>query len=173
MDVLDKLLFNLNTIATIPKGKRISTAKEFIVIDEESILQPITRWRAGDTRDKAVQAICREVQTTIMLSKFMMESKFLYAEVEQDITDDNCDIAINVNKSSKRDDRIKNLKRIRLSLIEANYGIDNICQTYEFDANVLAHLKPIFGEINDHISSINRLLAELGEYIDPHNTRHK
>lgn len=174
MNVLNKLLFNLNTIAKISKGERISTAKEFIVKDEESILQPVLRWRAGDTRDKAVQVICKEVQTTIALSNFIMESKFLYLESELDNTDESCDIAVEVNKSiTKRDERIKSLKHIRCGLIDANYGIDNICQTYEDDANVLAHLKPIIGEINDHISVLTSVLISLGESVDPQNMRRK
>jgi hypothetical protein len=168
MDVLEKLLFNLQTIASIPKGKRISTAKEFIIIDEDSVLQPVLRWRAGDTRDKAVQAICREVRTTIKLSEYIMESRYIYLENDTPTITDNCDIAVTVVRPiSKRDERINEVKRIRSNLSEANYGIDNICETYCDDANVLAYLKPLIGEISDHVSKITKLLIELGEYTEP------
>lgn len=170
MDILDKLLFNLKTIAAIPKGKKISTAKEFIVIDDDSLMQPITRWRSGETRDKAVQAICREVRTIIKLSKYIMESKYLYIESTVDTNDDRCDIAVSLSKTvSKRDERINELKKIHVGLTEAYCGIDNICETYCDDTNVLAPLKQLIGEINEHTSSILKLLIELGEYVDSHN----
>lgn len=173
MDVLDKLLFNLRTIANISKGKRISTAKEFIVIDEDSLLQPITRWRAGDTRDKAVQVICREVRTVIKLSSYIMESRFLYS-CDAPNADDKL-ATIRTPLHTKKDERINELKKVWSILAETNYGIDNICETYRDDANVLAYLKPLIDEINDHVSAIARLLVGLGEHteIDRGHSKYK
>lgn len=171
MNVLEKLLYNLQTIASIPKGKRISTAKEFIVIDEDSMLQGYWRWARVDSRDKAVQSICREVRTTIAIAHYIMESQHLFLENSAS-KDDNCDIAITINgPATKRDERISDLKKIRAGLLEANYGIDNLCQTYEDDANVGGCLKPLLGEINDCSTQITQLLREIGEYTEPVTSR--
>lgn len=164
MDTIGKLLFNLQTIASISKGKKISTVKEFITVDEGSLLSPIMRWRSGDGRDKAVQAICREVRTIIVISERIIESKHIYHTSNQN--NDLCDIAITHKPSNLRDIRVNEIKKIRASLIDANHGIANICETYVDDANVLAYLKPLIGEINDHISAITKLLIEIGEYVE-------
>ena len=155
MDILDCLMFNLQTIASIPKGRRISTAKEFIVIDEDSALQPWRRWRAGDSRDKGVLAVCKEVRTIIKLSEFISESKYLF--IESDTAD---------NNTEERDYRSNTLKKICNGLSDAGIGIDNLCETYICDANVIAHLKPLVSEMANHVAKLTKLLNDLGEYID-------
>jgi hypothetical protein len=158
MDILECLMFNLQTIASIPKGRRISTAKEFIVIDEDSALQPWRRWRAGDSRDKGVLAVCKEVRTIIKLSEFISESKYLFIEADNDAPDE--------NSTEERDYRLNSLKKICNGLSDAGIGIDNLCETYICDANVIAHLKPLVSEMANHVAKLTKLLNDLGEYID-------
>lgn len=145
MDILDKLLYNLQTIANIPKGRRISTAKEFIRIDTDSPFQGIWRWKRVDSRDKAMQAIGREVRTVIVISKYIMESHLL--------------TCADARFAAARDERINELKKIHHGLLEANRGIDNICQTYHDDANIGASLKPLIGEISGCLTAISIALA--------------
>lgn len=165
MNVLEKLLFNLQTIASIPSGKRISNAKEFIVIDEDSALQWIWRKYHGDSRVKAVQTICDEVRTVIAFSKYILESRYLEKSDEPEYTDVNCDVVvINIKPVSKRDERIIELKKISSVLTETNFGIDNIIHTYESDTNVRGGLQPLTGEIKACVSLITQKLIELGEF---------
>lgn len=163
MNTLEKLLFNLQTIAGIPKGKRISTAREFIVIDEESVLQPLIRWRAGDTRDKAALVICREIRTVIDISHYISESKYLY--------DDAFESADAYKQTPQMQEaritRIAELKNIRIGLREAGYGISNLCETYYNDANVIAELKPIIAEISTRVEELTKILIDIGAYLDP------
>lgn len=162
MNVLDKLLFNLHTIASIPKGSRISTAKEFIIIEDDSIMQGVWRKMNADSRDKAVASICREIRTTIAIAYYIMESHHLFAESRVLPDDINCDVAISSTlPPNARDKRINDIKKIKAGLLGANHGIDAICQTYE-DADVSGHLKPLIGEIVECSDHISRLLIELG-----------
>lgn len=165
MDILDKLLFNLNTIANIPKNSRISTSREFIVIDNESLLQPIMRWRDNDTRDKSVEVIKREVKTTIKMASYIMESKWLFVDNEdnEDTNNgNNSDHSDNANDNI-RNERIAELKKIRKALKNSKIGINNLCITYICDANIIAGLKPIIVEIDQCFNNITSLLIELGE----------
>ena len=154
MDILNNLLFNIQTIASIPKGKKISTAKEFIVIDEESVVQGLWRRRYNDSRYKAVSLICREVHIVIEISTRIMDSRSLYnIEVIKEPIDD----LLLVQKSTRLL-RIKELKKIRNSLRACVYGIDNLCETYNADANVVGHLNPLVVEIEKHVTLITELL---------------
>lgn len=141
MNVLDKLLFNLSTISNIPPGRRISTAKEFIVIDEESALQPVLRWMAADSRLKAAAAINSCVMTVIYISNLMMEST-----------------KIDTDKSAQ----LALIKRIGVALADAGSGVENLQQTYSADANMLAHLAPISEAITQQVILINRMLQSHG-----------
>ncbi len=77
MTVLEKLLFNLQTLAAVPKGKRICTTKEFINIEDDSVIQGFWRWKNADSRDKAIKCISKEIHTIIMISLYILESKYL------------------------------------------------------------------------------------------------
>lgn len=145
MNVLDKLLFNLNTIAGICKGQKISTAREFISLDDDSaLLQSFWRWKAGDDREKNVQTICKDVRTVIAICGYILESHHLYA------TDD------------KYAERVDDVKKIRLGLNGAIIGINNLCQTYIGDTNILAQLNPLGREVCDCLNNITAALLHLG-----------
>ena len=150
MDALTGLLFNLQTISSIPKGKKISTAKEFITLDDDDTTQPWRRWRSGDSRDKAVSTICREIRIAIKISDLLTESEYLY----------------NDSSKFKRNERIDNIKKLCRGLKNSVYGIDNLCDTYIGDANVLAHLKPLNVEISEQVAKLKKKLIELGEYVE-------
>ena len=159
MDVLNALLFNIQTIASIPKGKRISTAKEFIILDEESIIQGLWRWRYNDSRDKAVLLICREVRIVIEISNRIMDSRGLY-NVDVAPEPNNDDIIV-IAKKSTRSIRVEELKKIRNYLHACVVGINNLCETYDTDANVTGHLAPLVVEIDVHVASVSELLLRM------------
>jgi hypothetical protein len=148
MELLDKLLFNLQTLSTVPKGKRISVCKEFLVIEDDSILQGAWRWKNGDSRDKAVAYICREIRTVILLASYIAESYHLYDP-----------------ESPQYFARADELRRVRVALDHASGGIDNLCITYNSDANVVGNLVPLCKEISNCTGMIAQLLHSIGDVI--------
>ncbi len=157
MNILDKLLYNLKTISCIPKGKRISTAKEFIVIEDESMIQGYYRWKNSDSRDKATNRICNEIRTVLIIATYIMESRTLYLPKD--------------NTDSTKEKRIEELKKIRISLLGVCQGINNLSMTYEEDANVVGNLVPLVGEIDDCIHELTQVLIDLGVFTEIIDTR--
>jgi hypothetical protein len=163
--MIEKHLFNLGTIAHIPKGKRISTSDEFINIEGEYALQPLVRAYNRDSRKKAVSSVCDVVKAVIEYSDLLIESKYLDVIYESQIYDkfllDSSEDKILFRDG--RNQRILYLKKIKSALCDANEGIDNLCETYSSDANVVAKLKPIIAGVNNQVSKLTKLLIELNE----------
>ena len=147
MNTLDKLLYNLTTIGSINKGCRINTTKDFITIEELSIVQGFWRWKNADSRDKAVKLITREVHTVISIVNLMAESQ----QYIEKITDP--------EKALLRRDDLRRIVKILLGTIG---GINNICQTYAGDVNVSGCLSPLIQAIHKCIESTNYHLLALG-----------
>lgn len=143
MNPLDKVLFNLHTLASVPKGGRISTCKEFIVIEEIAFMQGYWRWLNAESRDRAIVVICREVRTSIMFAQYISESFHLFSDNPQRIV------------------RVAELEKIKDALAGASIGISNICYTY--DEDVSGNLTPLVDEIANCVGSIRALMIELGE----------
>lgn len=164
MDTLEKLLFNLQTIASIPKGKRITTAQEFINIEDESMLQSVWRTIARDSRTKAVLMVQRTVELVIFISDLMLESKYLFLKnVSNDFYQD--DLIFEGLQMTNRDKRLEKIKYISLVLDESKVGIENLCETYIDDSNVIAVLRPLVANIENHICKINNVLISIGEIL--------
>ena len=142
MNVLDKLVFNLQTIATISKGKRIGTVKEFIIIEDDSPVQGFWRWKNAESRDKAVSIICREVRTTIAFAEYILEIMSILTLLP---------VADEGQASGERlrvIEHTQELKKIQEALVGAAVGINNISQTYYTDADVSGHLQPLITEMH-------------------------
>lgn len=160
--VIDKHLFDLQTIANIPKGKRISTSDEFINIEEESAFQPVFRTLKGESRRKAVGCVIDVIDDVVEYADILMESRYLdkYDHFVVDAIDDRSSF------NDGRNIRILYLKKIKNSLSEANEGIDNLCETYSNDANVIAKLMPVIANINNQVSKLVKILIDLNENSD-------
>jgi hypothetical protein len=169
MNPIEKLLFDLQTIGSIPKGRRITTAKEFINIEDESMLQPLWRTIARDSRDKSIEVVQKTIELVICFSDLMLESKYLYMEYGISIENmtESCDIVFGgaAPLQTERDKRIKKIKEIVALLDNARPGIENLCETYVDDANSVASLQPLMGKIDDHVNKISRVLIEMGEVV--------
>ena len=160
MNVIDNLLFNIGTIASVPKGKRISTTKEFIAIEEESLTQGIWRWRNVEDRYKAARLICREIRILMEISNRIMDSRSLY--VHEPVVENPDDIMV-ASRKTERALRVEEIKKIREGLQSSIIGIDNLCETYDGDANVTGLLLPLIKEIAIHVGTITELLLRFGE----------
>lgn len=166
-NVLEKLLLNLQTVASIPKGKRIATTREFINIEQESFWQGIYRMSHGDSRDKAVTSIQNLIDTLIAYMELIMESRHLCSEAQTSEAAA-CDIPIaGLEAISARDKRIGWLKKINAGFSEAITGISNLCETYADDTNVVGRLTPTIKKISTQVARLTRLLIDIGEYTDP------
>lgn len=168
MDTLGKLLFNLKTIACIPKGARITTAQEFINIEEESTLQPVWRTLSRDSRSKNIALVQQVVDFTILFSDLMMESKYLFLEnITIETLSECCDVVFGGAQPapSERERRITKLKEIACLLDESRIGIENLIETYVDDANVLAILNPLLEKIDTHVNKMYKALMGMGEII--------
>lgn len=154
MDAVEKLIFDAGTIASIPKGARISTTREFIEIDPEYVGQGIIRAINRDCRERAVIIVCQRLDMLIAFSDVYLESKYL----DPDRTDS---IVI------ERERRLVLIKRIHMALARACDGVDALSDTYGHDKNVQGNLKPLMQRVNNQVSKLARFLMERGEYTDP------
>jgi hypothetical protein len=148
--ILDCYLSNLHTIGSIKPGQKISTAKKFLVVDEDSIFQWWYRGRRGDCGDKSTEVITREVYTVLEILKQRMESKYLTVHAAPQF------------EPHKRA-RIEELKKIRLGLTVCRPGVRNISETYRGDENITTPLRQLLNEITSSLDELARLLRDLGE----------
>ncbi len=158
MNVLDKLIFNLQTIATIPRGRRIGTAKEFLVIEDDSPIQSFWRWKNAESRDKAVIAICKEIRTIIAFAEYMLEIIQTVPSLPAAADDRGTEGPMGSITSYKR--HSADLKKIYVALLGAVTGINNLCITYDSDADVAGHLRPLFSEIHICVQRILTVIPE-------------
>jgi len=154
MNTLDRLLFDLQTLSDIPRGRRISTAKEFIIIEDASLMQGLWRRVSAESRDKAVVTICREVRSTIFIAQLIMESYLVHRDEDNQFMD------LSTAGENNRRTRLKELKKINAGLIGANRGINTLCETYDSDADVSGRLVPLIGNIAECCKHISELLSE-------------
>ena len=140
MNIIDQLMFNLKTLSTVPRGRRINTNKEFIYLEDESSLQGVNRWLDGSSRDKMATFIVKEVRTLIEISKWICESIYLSSSSK-------------LFCEESRQERIQLLTNIQRVLEGTLVGIDNLCTTYD-DVNVIAKLRPTCDEATKQIQYI-------------------
>lgn len=155
MDATERMLFDLQTISRIPRGAKITTSRDFIGIEDETMLQPVYRAWRGENRLKAIHAIVQLVDNLILVSELLLESRFLHGGITTDSPTD---------EFLSRTDQ---LKRICSGLSAANVGIKNIMSTYAKDTNVIARLRPAVHAICVQVKKITDGLDQLGVHITP------
>lgn len=139
MEVSDKLLVDLETIASIPRGRRINTSKEFINIESEALTTSVWRAINHDSRDRTVAVVCSRIQLAIFITELLIEGGT----------------------------RTLLLKRLHIALYNCMDGVNNLCDTYLNDVNVVANLRPLIDQIRSQVSCIGDFLETLGEHSDP------
>lgn len=143
-DILDCLIKNLDTLGNVQKNTKISTTKDFISINDVSYSSGVTRWLAGESRDRAIRRIYRDVQCIIAISSAMLDSKYLVYGSES---------------KAQREDLLRKIYKIRCALINADRGIGCLCQTYTDDANATIPLKQISSTILAHTAQLAEVLT--------------
>ena len=125
MDPLDKLLYDLQTIANLSAGKKISTLKEFITVEDSYFLQGLVRWRYDDSRDKTLAVISNKVHLIIKFAILLCETGGTDAGRRRELTN------------------------IYEGLTMSLRGFTHLQYTYNNDAHFLANLGHLVQEIND------------------------
>jgi hypothetical protein len=148
MNAIDQLIFNVTTLGQVQKNKRINTTKEFIYIEEDAVMQGVSRWYCGASRQQSVTFILKEISLLIEVSKLISESFHIVVS----------DVIYN-NVRSMHSFR---LRQIRDCLSSAISGINNLSYTYN-DPNVTAKLQFIIGEIDEHLVVLNETIRGIEE----------
>lgn len=134
---LDKVLFNLNTLASCPRGGKIVSTYEYIVIESSTLWQGLGRgWRV-DSKERAATRIGADVALAVEFATLMMENPAAHVE---------------------------KLKNILSGLRAAAIGVDRLCSTYAGYESFLAPAKSISEVIAATDSAIVRSLQSIGRY---------
>jgi len=134
---LDKVLFNLNTLASCPRGGKIMSTTEYIVIEAQSYWQGLARGYRADTKERAAARIGADVQLAVEFATLMLENPAAHVE---------------------------KLKNILMGLRAAAIGIDRLRSTYAGYESFLAPAKSISDTITATDSAITRALQSVGKY---------
>lgn len=134
MDYLDKILYNLQTLANIPRGAKLITGREFIDIDkEEGLRQSLLRaWRC-ESRERNIADVRGLIEVSVLVSDLLIESR-------------------------NRTERADSLRTIAMRLYESKAGIVNLCNTYN-DANISGQLEPLLWLIDEQVQKIAQALS--------------
>jgi hypothetical protein len=142
MDLLDDLLYDLKTLGEVKKNSRISTARDHITIEPESMFQPIWRLSSRDGRDKSIKTIDILIKTTIEFADKTLESKFLLDEYD----------------TPEKAARITSLHKIYEALTIALPGIRNLAATYNDDADAQYKFNKIISAIDAELLKLKNIL---------------
>ena len=138
-----ELIVHLNTIADIPKGKRLDTSQKFITVDDSHFIQPFMRACRGNSRSCSVDKIIAIIDNAIMYANIAIESRFLQ------------------KKGPDQEVRIEKLNNLISKLLNTIGGISNLCETYNTDANVTGRLLPKIEVIEECVRAVNQKMKEL------------
>lgn len=158
-DFVEKNCIDLRTVARIQIGDRLNTTREFMTIDEPTMLRGAWRRYEGDDRDRAVWAICRAVNGLVIVAAMLFESRFLVSESLEVVGLLPAPMPIS---DEQRMSRLCLLKKIRLVLLAAKPGLVKFCATYS-DPNIDSRIVPLQESIDRCIIDINTVLISAGE----------
>lgn len=161
MDILDKLLINLETISNITKHAKLSTCGEYINIDEYSIIQPLARTFRGDGISKALPRINNVVDVLIYISILLMDSKTI-----DEITILPADEIGIIAQETPRAVTIRRLKLIHKHFYRSQQGFDKLIETYSCDANIVTSILDIKSKITAHTRQLENFIKSIGERVD-------
>lgn len=121
-EYIDIIISNLKVIGMVPKGGKLCIRKGHLCLDAKKptrfhpLLQPITRWFNGDSRDLTLLHTKNTINGAVKISKTMMR-------------DNSTDLWT--------------LQRIMEELMACETGIQNLKATYSYDSMMLANLDVI------------------------------
>ncbi len=136
---MEQIIYNLRTIGRLTKNKKLNTTQEFLSIESDSYMQPLSRYWNGDNRSRTVFRVCEEINTALLVAKYIV--------VAADIADNRAEI-------------MEDIKTLHKVLSRSTKGIISLCETYENDTNVVAHLLPLIKLINESCAALEIALSK-------------
>lgn len=155
-DIVSRLVFELNIVASVSEGQRISTTdNECLNISDESIGTSLSRWRYGDSRERLIVAIEYRISLAYRLCCDLIESRYMaiYADSSSRPTPD---------VVSKYTDRKTQLHRLINVLTKLPRGLETLSKTYRDNSFIVFRLKKmaemttnrIVNHVNDEFKKI-------------------
>lgn len=149
MDILDMLLYKLDIVSSIPKGKFLYRSKKYISVDDNNILHFIKRLSPKNKIFKIVQMIGNDIQTLIYIGSH------IGSHIETYIVSCNNKNNLSIDDFNKYNDYYTNLLKIICSLNNVKHGLYNISYTYYNDSVVNRYLHSLYNDIDLFILTIN------------------
>ena len=77
---VERYSVDLRTVAKLQVGDCLGTKREFLTIEEPTVLRGAWRRYEGDDRERAIVAICRAVDALVVCTSLLAESRFLASD---------------------------------------------------------------------------------------------
>jgi len=158
-DVVEKTLFELDIIAKIGKGQKISASDSACInITEKTFVAGMTRWANGDSRDRLMPIIEMRVNTANFIVKMMLESRHL------DIYNEELNIRVSEEMAKLYEVRVHQAGRLTSGISKVTEGLTNLSHTYYDDNFLIFKLSALAKVINSKIvPPLVEQLKALGE----------
>lgn len=147
ISLIERLIYELTTISSIPKGGKISTQDEYInIITDTNTLTNLTRTITGDSRKRTLSVVSSIISTAIEITDWIMRSKYLDPIYEtgvrfaEGVNDDEKRKTIDVIRI-ERDRVFSILRKLYTALHNSIGGLTNLSITYAGDSTTIAHIK--------------------------------
>ena len=134
---IDELFTDLKVLGTIKQNQKLYTNGHQIRVDDESILQPATRFFFGESRSANMRSIKRVLQQA------------------------NTVVDLYMHNGSSSATSINVVSRLQKEMQNAVLGLANLKSTYDSDMTTLSTISVLIENINETISTIHTWLERV------------
>jgi hypothetical protein len=152
----DSLKVNLKVIGQIPENCKISHNGNDITFSlvKGRYLQGVSRYFNGDSRDKTITLLTCIIETAILASKNILDSKMFYRG-KIDLSDS----FVNDKMSRETKCVFLDLQNLSQGLKESISGLKNLKKTYNKDTTFGCRIEILITRITDHCSVTQKLIG--------------
>lgn len=142
--VLEKIVFELDSIASVTRGKRVSTVDGLCLgVLDDTYLNSIYRSFYRDSRNRLIPYIEQKIQTAAAFAERLLESKYL--SVYESTVAPSEEAANMFNK------RLEQANKLLQSIHAVPKGLKCLAETYIDDKNAVYQLQQLSNTINNSI----------------------
>ncbi|SME64793.1 Hypothetical protein FSTVST1_114 [Faustovirus ST1] len=167
ISLIERIIYELTTISSIPKGGKVSTHDEYInIITDTNAITNITRTLTGDSRKRTIAVINNIITTAIEIIDWIMKCKYLDPIYEAGVrhaegaSDDEKRKSIDVIRM-ERDRVFSLLRKLHTALSNSVGGLTNLSITYAGDSTTIAHIKHLVEITNNQITRVVKFAPNL------------
>ncbi len=137
MDVtFDRVALELKKLGSVNRNARIRKAKDGgIAFEEDSYLTPVKRYLNGDSRVQCVRDVESILKQAFELIRAMLNNRYLSPRVQSDD-----DTGVDTSYDDEHRQLTERLGVMYHGLEKAIVGIQNLCETYRDDKEVVTEL---------------------------------